>query len=75
MQKRLIPSLSSISFLATPLNVSVINDLVKIVGGGGGGGAGVGDKRGRISQSQCSFLRFLIGLFAPLLRPYQESLL
>ena len=38
MQKRLIPSLSSISFLATPLNVSVINDLVKIVGGGGGGG-------------------------------------
>ena len=70
MQKRLIPSLSSISFLATPLNVSVINDLVKIVGGGGGG-----DKRGRISQSQCSFLRFLIGLFAPLLRPYQESLL
>ena len=40
MQKRLIPSLSSISFLATPLNVSVINDLVKIVGGGGGGGRG-----------------------------------
>ena len=70
MQKRLIPSLSSISFLATPLNVSVINDLVKIVGGGGGG-----DKRGIISQSRCSFLRFVIGLFAPLLRPYQESLL
>ena len=38
MQKRLIPSLSSISFLATPLNVSVINDLVKIVGGGVGEG-------------------------------------
>ena len=37
MQKHLIPSLSSISFLATPLNVSVINDLVKIVGGGGEG--------------------------------------
>ena len=71
MQKHLIPSLSSISFLATPLNVSVINDVVKIVGGGGGRG---GDKRGRISQSRCSFLRFVIGLFAPLLRPYQESL-
>ena len=40
MQKHLIPSLSSISFLATPLNVSVINDLVKIVEGGGGGGGG-----------------------------------
>ena len=40
MQKHLIPSLSSISFLAASLNVSVINDLVKIVGGGGGGGGG-----------------------------------
>ena len=70
MQKHLIPSLSSISFLAASLNVSVINDLVKIVGGGGGG-----DKRGRISQSRCLFLRFVIGLFAPLLQPYQESLL
>ena len=38
MQKHLIPSLSSISFLAASLNVSVINDLVKIDGGGGGGG-------------------------------------
>lgn len=70
MQKHLIPSLSSISFLAASLNVSVINDLVKIVGGGGGG-----DKRGRISQSRCLFLRFVIGLFAPLVQPYQESLL
>ena len=70
MQKHLIPSLSSISFLAASLNVSVINDLVKIVGGGGGR-----DKRGRISQSRCLFLRFVIGLFAPLLQPYQESLL
>lgn len=71
MQKHLIPSLSSISFLAASLNVSVINDLVKIVGAGGGGG----DKRGRISQSRCLFLRFVIGLFAPLVQPYQESLL
>ena len=70
MQKHLIPSLSSISFLAASLNVSVINDLVKIVGAGGGG-----DKRGRISQSRCLFLRFVIGLFAPLVQPYQESLL
>lgn len=69
MQKHLIPSLSSISFLAASLNVPVINDLVKIVGGGGG------DKRGRISQSRCLFLRFVIGLFAPLVQPYQESLL